>query len=62
MALKRAAGRAWNWAQRINKRPWGGDKIFWINLLAYLPWLPNYEKLLSLTTAPYQVLGKVRIP
>ncbi len=62
LALKRAAGRAWNWARRHNHTSWGGDEIFWINLLAYLPWLPNYEKLLSLTTAPYRVSGKVRLP
>ncbi len=62
LALKRAAGRAWNWARRHNRKSWGGDRIFWINLLAYLPWLPNYEKLLSLTTAPYRVSGKVRLP
>lgn len=62
LALKRAAGRAWNWARRHNHKPWGGDRIFWINLLAYLPWLPDYEKLLSLTTAPYRVSGKVRLP
>jgi hypothetical protein len=62
LALKRAAGRAWNWARRHNHKPWGGDRIFWINLLAYLPWLPDYEKLLSLTTAPCRVSGKVRLP
>jgi hypothetical protein len=62
LALKRAAGRAWNWARRINKKTLGGDKIFWINLLAYLPWLPDYESLLSMTVAPYRVLGKVRLP
>ncbi len=62
LALKRAAGRAWNWARRHNHKSWGGDKVFWINLLAYLPWLPNYEKLLSQTMAPYRVSGKVRLP
>ncbi len=62
LALKRAAGRAWNWARRINKKPWGGDKIFWINLLAYLPLLLDYEKLLFRTMAPYRVSGKVRLP
>ena len=29
LALKRAAGRAWNWARRINQKPIGGDQIFW---------------------------------
>ena len=62
LALKRAAGRSWNWARRHNNKPWGGDATFWINLLAYLPWLPAYAKLLSLTMAPYWVSGKVRIP
>jgi hypothetical protein len=62
LALKRAAGRAWNWARRINKKPLGCDEIFWINLLAYLPWLPGYDKLLFKTTAPYRVSGKVRLP
>ena len=62
LALKRAAGRSWNWARRHNNKPWGGDAVFWINLLAYLPWLPNYGTLLSLTMAPYRVSGKVRIP
>jgi glycosyltransferase involved in cell wall biosynthesis len=62
LALKRAAGRSWNWARRINKKSWGQDKIFWINLLAYLPWLPDYEKWLSMTTAPYRAGGKVRLP
>lgn len=62
LALKRAAGRAWNWARRYNHKPPGGDAIFWINLLAYLPWLPGYERLMSKTTAPYLVSGKVRIP
>ncbi|NQV85092.1 MAG: glycosyltransferase family 2 protein [Rhodospirillales bacterium] len=62
LALKRAAGRAWNWARRVNKKPLGCDKIFWIRLLAYLPWLPDYEKWMSMTTTPYRVSGKVRIP
>ena len=62
LALKRAAGRAWNWARRYNHKPPGGDAIFWINLLAYLPWLPGYERLMSKTMAPYLVSGKVRIP
>jgi len=62
LAFKRAAGRAWNWARRINRKSLGCDKIFWINLLAYLPWLPDYESLLSMTMAPYRVSGKVRLP
>jgi len=62
LALKRAAGRAWNWVRRIDKKKPGTDTAFWINLLAYLPWLPDYERLLFLTTAPYRVSGKVRIP
>jgi glycosyltransferase involved in cell wall biosynthesis len=62
LALKRAAGRSWNWARRINKKSLGQDKIFWINLLAYLPWLPDYEKWLSMTTVPYRAGGKVRLP
>ncbi|MBC8339991.1 MAG: glycosyltransferase family 2 protein [Alphaproteobacteria bacterium] len=62
MALKRASGRAWNWARRINKKSWGSDPVFWINLLAYLAWLPGYEKLLSMTLAPYRLSGKVRLP
>jgi glycosyltransferase involved in cell wall biosynthesis len=62
LALKRAAGRAWNWARRHNHKPWGGDATFWINFLAYLPWLPDYEKLLFSTMAPYRVSGKVRLP
>lgn len=62
LALKRAAGRAWNWARRINKKSLGCDKVFWVNLLAYLPWLPDYKKWLSMTMAPFQVSGKVRLP
>ena len=62
LALRRAAGRAWKWARRINKRPLGCDKTFWINLAAYLPWLPAYEKLLFLTMMPYRESGKVRRP
>ena len=60
-ALKRASGRAWNWARRINKKPFGGDEIFWIRLLSYLPWLPDYERLMFKTMAPYRVSGKVRL-
>jgi glycosyltransferase involved in cell wall biosynthesis len=62
LALKRAAGRSWNWARRVNNKSWGSDRIFWVNLLAYLPWLPDYESWLSMTTAPYRVSGKVRLP
>ena len=61
LALKRASGRAWNWARRINKKPIGGDEVFWIRLLSYLPWLPDYENLLFKTMAPYRVSGKVRL-
>ena len=62
LILKRAAGRAWNWARRHNHKPWGGDTAFWINLLAYSPWLPGYLELLHQTLAPYRASGKVRIP
>ncbi|NQU56287.1 MAG: glycosyltransferase family 2 protein [Rhodospirillales bacterium] len=62
LALKRAAGRAWKWARRVNKKTLGCDRIFWINLIAYLPWLPAYEKLLHLTMRPYRESEKVRIP
>ena len=62
LALKRAAGRAWKWARRINKKILGCDRTFWINLAAYLPWLPAYGKWLFLTMLPYQESGKIRIP
>ena len=62
MALRRAAGRAWKWARRINGRPWGADRVFWICLLSYLPWLPRYEDWLGATVAPYRVAGGIRLP
>jgi glycosyltransferase involved in cell wall biosynthesis len=62
LALRRAAGRAWNWARRHNHKPWGGDETFWIKALSYAPWLPAYDKLLYRTMMPYRVGGKVRVP
>ena len=61
-AFQRAAGRAWKWARRINGRPWGGDRSFWICLLSYLPWLPRYEGWLCATLAPYRFSGGIRLP
>jgi glycosyltransferase involved in cell wall biosynthesis len=62
MTLRLAAGRAWKWARRINERPWGADRAFWICLLSYLPWLPRYERWLGATLAPYRVSGEIRLP
>ena len=62
LALKKASGRSWNWARRINKKKLGCDEIFWIRLLSYCPWLPDYERFLYKTLLPYQVSGKVRLP
>jgi glycosyltransferase involved in cell wall biosynthesis len=62
LALKKAAGRSWNWSRRINKKKIFCDKIFWIRLLSYLPWLPNYEHFLLRTLAPYRVSKKVKLP
>ena len=62
LALRRVSGRAWKWARRINGRPWGGDATFWINALAYLPWLPRYDRLLAHCCRPYTVDGRVRLP
>lgn len=62
LALRRAAGRAWKWDRRQNGATFGLARSFWINYLSYLPWLPNYEELLSLTTRPYLKTGGVRVP
>ena len=62
MALRRAAGRAWKWAKRVNGSPWGMDRAFWVCLLSYLPWLPRYEGWLGATLAPYRVAGGIRLP
>ena len=62
LALRRAAGRAWKWANRINERPWGMDRAFWINALSYSPWLPGYEGWLEATLTPYRLSGRVRRP
>ena len=61
-ALRRAAGRAWKWARRVNGTPWAMDKTFWISLVSYLPWLPRYEGWLDATLAPYRVSGRIRLP
>jgi glycosyltransferase involved in cell wall biosynthesis len=62
MALRRAAGRAWKWAKRVNGSPWGMDRAFWICLLSYMPWLPGYEEWLGATLAPYRVSSEIRLP
>jgi glycosyltransferase involved in cell wall biosynthesis len=61
LALKRAAGRSWNWSRRINKKKIFCDKVFWIRLISYLPWLPNYENLLFRTLAPYRISKKIKL-
>ena len=61
LALRRAAGRAWKWANRVNKAPWGWDLLFWINLLSYSPWVPDYSGLIRATLAPYRQSGHVRV-
>jgi len=62
LALRRAAGRAWKWDRRRNGAVFGLARSFWLNLQSYLPWLPNYEALLRLTTQPYLKTGGVRVP
>ncbi len=61
-ALRRAAGRSWKWARRINGSQWGMDRVFWISLLSYLPWLPGYEEWLGATLEPYRVSNVIRLP
>lgn len=62
LALHRCAGRAWQWAHRINLRPWGCDAAFWIWLASYLPWLPCRARLMRACLAPYRKGGAVRFP
>jgi len=62
LALRRCAGRAWQWAHRINRRPFGCDATFWIWLLSYLPWLPCRRRLMRACLAPYRRGGAVRLP
>ena len=62
LALRRAAGRAWKWDRRRNEAVFGLARSFWLNLLSYMPWLPDYEGLLRLTTHPYLRTGGVRVP
>jgi len=62
LALRRAAGRAWKWDRRWNEAVFGLARSFWLNLLSYMPWLPDYEGLLRLTTQPYLRTGGVRVP
>jgi len=61
LALRRAAGRSWKWAKRVNNAPWGRDRHFWINVLSYSPWVPDYSRLIRATLAPYKRTGHVRV-
>lgn len=62
LALRRAAGRAWKWDRRQNGAVFGLARSFWLNLQSYMPWLPDYERLLRLSTQPYLRTGGVRVP
>ena len=62
LAFRRAAGRAWKWARRVNGAHAGLDPSFWLNVLSYAPGLPNYPELLRRTMEPYRRTGGVRVP
>ena len=62
LAFRRCAGRAWKWAHRENRKPWGSDTTFWISLMSYLPWVPGRLAMMFACLSPYRAGGRVRIP
>lgn len=62
LSLQRVSGRAWKWAQRVNGKPFGLDPTFWINAVSYLPWLPQYDRLLEIACRTYFEKTPVRRP
>ena len=62
MIFMKAAKRAWRWVRRHEKKRPLLCWEFWLVALSYLPWLPNYERLLELTCGTYRETGRVRIP
>ena len=58
--FRKAATRAWLWARRKNHKALGCDPTFWLRFLSYMPWLPDYTKVMEMTCRPYRTSETLR--
>ena len=60
IVFRKAATRVWLWARRENHKALGCDPTFWLRFLSYMPWLPDYAKVMEMTRRPYRTSETLR--